>query len=71
MKYTLRRCFNGEVTDESQFLTTDLLVAANIINNNVAYVLNGDKNDPDAIRLAEMYRVVIAQTKTFLESLEN
>ncbi len=70
MRYTLKRCMNGEVPDENVFLTTDLLVAANIINNNVAYVLNGDKNDPDAIRLAEMYRVVIAQTKTFLDSLE-
>ncbi len=71
MKYTLKRCMNGEPPGENEFLTTELLVAANTINHNVAYILDGDKNDPDAIRLAEMYRVVIAQTKTFLESLEN
>ncbi len=56
--------------DPDAFLTVDFLKAASIINQNAAYILECDKSDPDAIRLAEMYRVVIAQTKTFLDSLE-
>ncbi len=69
MKYVLKHT-GTESDDPNAFLTVDFLAAAATINQNAAYILDGDKGDPDAMRLAELYRIVVNQTKLFLDSLE-
>ncbi len=68
MKYSLQRC-RGESDDPNAFLTVDLVAAAATIAQNAAYVLDQADN-PDAKRLAELFRITANQTKLFLESLE-